>query len=257
MGDAFHAEWTKLRTLASTYWLLLAVAVLTVGVSIAVVASSSYQRNAYQDTSKLALSGVDLGQAAVAVLAVLVISNEYSTGMMCTTLTAMPHRLVVLGAKAAALTGLVAVGGVVAVGGSLLAGRAILPGNGFSVAHGYPLLSLGHGSTLRAAVGSVLYLVLVALLSFGVATAVREPATAIGTVLGPLYLLPLLAQVVGDPAWHRHLEQIAPMTAGLSIQATTELQSLPISPWAGLGVLASWSAGALFIGGLLLTVRDA
>jgi ABC-2 type transport system permease protein len=158
-----------------------------------------------------------------------------------------------LGAKAATLTGLVAIAGEVAVGGSLLAGRAILPGNGFTVAHGYPLLSLGHGPTLRAAVGSVLYLVLVALLSVGIATAVRESAMAIGL----LYLLPLLAQVVSDPAWQRHLEQIAPMTAGLSIQATTKLQSLPISPWAGLGVLAVWSAGALFIGGLLLNVRDA
>jgi ABC-2 type transport system permease protein len=257
MGDALNAEWTKLRTLASTYWLLLAVAVLTVGVSTAVVVTISYQPNAYQGTPRLALSGIDLGQAVVAVLAVLVISNEYSTGMMCTTLTAMPRRLVMLGAKAATLTGRVAIAGEVAVGGSLLAGRAILPGNGFTVAHGYPLLSLGHGPTLRAAVGSVLYLVLVALLSVGIATAVRESAMAIGTVLGLLYLLPLLAQVVSDPAWQRHLEQIAPMTAGLSIQATTKLQSLPISPWAGLGVLAVWSAGALFIGGLLLNVRDA
>ncbi|MGA3219774.1 MAG: ABC transporter permease [Acidimicrobiales bacterium] len=257
MRDALHAEWTKLRTLASTYWLLLAGAVLTVGVSSAVVATTSYQAAGFQDTPRLALSGIDLGQAVVAVLAVLAISNEYSTGMVCTTLTAMPRRLVMLGAKAATLACFVAVAGVVAVGGSLLAGRAILPGNGFTVAHGYHPLSLGHGPTLRAAVGSVLYFVLVALLSVGVATAVRESATAIGTVLGLLYLLPLLAQVVSDPAWHRHLEQMAPMTAGLSIQATTKLQSLPISPWAGLGVLAAWSAGALFIGGFLLNVRDA
>ncbi len=257
MRDALHAEWTKLRTLASTYWLLLAGAVLTVGVSTAVVAATSYQAAGYQDTPRLALSGIDLGQAVVALLGILAVGNEYSTGMMSITLTAMPRRLVMLGAKAATLTGFVSLGGVVAVGGSLLAGRAILPGNGFTVAHGYPLLSLGNGPTLRAAVGSVLYLVLVGLLSVGVATAVREPATAIGTVLGLLYLLPLLAEVVSDPAWHRHLEQIAPMTAGLSVQATTKLQSLPISPWAGLGVLAAWSASALFIGGTFLNVRDA
>jgi ABC-2 type transport system permease protein len=257
MHDALLAEWAKLRTLASTYWLLVAVAVLSVGASAGVVAASSYQPANYQDTPKLALTGIDVGQAVVAVLAVLVISNEYSTGMVRTTLTAMPRRLVVLGAKATTLIGVVAVGGVIAVGGSLLAGRVILPGHGFTVAHGYPLLSLGHGSTLRAAVGSVLYLVLVALLSFGVATAVREAATAIGAVLGLLYLFPLLAQVVSDPAWHRHLEQIAPMTAGLSVQATTDLHSLPVSPWVGLGVLAAWSAGALFIGGALMCARDA
>jgi ABC-2 type transport system permease protein len=257
MPEALHAEWTKLRTLASTYWLLLAVAVCTVGVSIAVLAASSYQAGSYQDTPKLSLTGIDLGQVVVAVLAVLVISNEYSTGTMSITLTAMPRRLVVLAAKAVTLTGLVAAVGVIAVGGSLLAGRIILPGNGFTLAHGYPVLSLGHGPTLRAAVGSVLYLVLISLLSLGVATAVRESATAIGVVLGLLYLFPFLAQVVSNPAWHRHLEQIGPMTAGLAIQATTNLQSLPISPWAGLGVLAAWSVGALLIGGLLLNVRDA
>lgn len=256
MRGALHAEWVKLRTLASTYWLLLAMAVLTVAASAAVVGASSYQPANYQDTPKLSLTGIDLGQAVVAVLAVLVISNEYSTNMMSTTIVAMPRRFVVLGAKASTLTGLVVVGGVVAVGGSLLAGKVILPGSGFTVAHGYPLLSLGHGPTLRAAVGSVLYLVLVALLSFGAATAVRESATAIGVVLGLLYLFPFLADVVSDPAWHRHLEQIGPMTAGLAIQATTNLHSLPISPWAGLGVLAAWTLASLLVGGLLLWLRD-
>ncbi|MGO9335786.1 MAG: ABC transporter permease, partial [Acidimicrobiales bacterium] len=211
----------------------------------------------YQDTPKLSLTGVDLGQAVVAVLAVLVISNEYSTGMMRVTLTAMPRRFAVLGAKAAALTGLVVFASAIAVGGSLFAGRLILPSKGFTVTHGYPLLSLDHGPTLRAAVGSVLYLVLVAVLSFGVATAVRDTAASIGVVLGLLYLFPFLAQVVGDPAWHRHLEQIGPMTAGLAIQATTNLQSLPISPWAGLGVLAIWAGVALVAGGILLRLRDA
>jgi ABC-2 type transport system permease protein len=257
MRDALRAESIKLRTLASTYWLFLAVAVLTVGVSSAVVAASSYQSGGYQDTPKLSLTGICLGQAVVAVLAILVMSNEYSTGMMSITLTAMPRRLVVLGAKAATLTGLVLVAGVIAVGGSLLAGRIILPGNGFTLAHGYQLLSLSHGPTLRAAIGSVLYLVLIALLSLGIATAVRESATSIGVVLGLLYLFPFLAQVVSDPAWHRHLEQIGPMTAGLAIQATTNLQSLPISPWAGLGVLAIWAGVALVAGGILLRLRDA
>ena len=177
--------------------------------------------------------------------------------MISVTLTAMPRRSVVLGAKAATLAGLVLVAGVIAVVGSLLAGRVILPGNGFTVAHGYPLLSLGHGPTLRAAVGSVLYLVLIAQLSLGVATAVRESAAAIGVVLGLLCLFPLLAQTIDRAAWRRHLEQIGPMTAGLAIQSTTGIRSLPISPWAGLGVLAAWSAVALFIGGLVLHPRDA
>jgi len=69
---------------------------------------------------------------------------------------------------------------------------------------------------------------------------VRDSATAIGVVLGLLYLLPIVAQLVTDPHWERHLQQIGPMTSGLAIQATTNLGTLPISPWAGLGVLAAW-----------------
>jgi ABC-2 type transport system permease protein len=110
---------------------------------------------------------------------------------------------------------------------------------------------------LRAAAGTVLYLALIALLSLGVATAVRDSTAAIGIVLGLLYLIPIIATAVNVPNWHRHLQQIAPMTAGLAIQATSGLRSLPISPWAGLGVLAAWAAAALMAGGLLLRFRDA
>ena len=258
MRDALHAEWTKLRTLASTGWLLLATVVLTIGVSAAMTAASSYSPNSpSQDTTELALVGIDLGQAIVAALAVLAMSDEYSSGMIHTTLTAMPRRTKVLAAKAGPIVILVLVAGAVTVGGCLLAGRLILPGRGYTPANGYQLLSLGHGPTLRAAAGSVLYLVLIALLSLGVATTVRDTALSIGAVLGLLYVFPLLAQVVSSPSWDRHLEQIGPMTAGLAIQATTNLRSLPISPWAGLGVVAAWSAGALLVGGLLLHLRDA
>ena len=110
---------------------------------------------------------------------------------------------------------------------------------------------------LRAVLGSVLYLALIALLSVGVAAALREAAAAIGAVLGLLYLFPIIGAVVGRPELARHIQQIGPMTAGLAIQATTGLSSLPISPWAGLGVLAAWAAGALLLGGLLLRLRDA
>jgi ABC-2 type transport system permease protein len=98
----------------------------------------------------------------------------------------------------------------------------------------------------------VLYLALIALLSLGAVTAVRDSAVAIGIVLGLLYLFPIVAAVVSDSRVQRHLQQIAPMTAGLDIQATIGLRNLPLSPWTGLGVLAAWAAGALLIGGLLL-----
>ncbi len=223
LPNALHAEWTKLRTVAGPAWLLAATAALTVAVSAAATAAVRCPSGIAcpVDTTKLSLSGVQLGQAVVAILAVLAISGEYSTGMIRITLTAMPRRSAVLAAKAAILTGLVLAAGTIAVLGSLLAGRLILPGHGFTPARGFPLLSLGDGPVLRAAAGSVLYLALIALLR------------------------------------QRHLEQIGPMSAGLDIQATTGLSSLPLSPWAGLGVLAAWAAGALLAGGLLLRLRDA
>jgi ABC-2 type transport system permease protein len=249
MPTALHAEWTKLRTVAGPAWLLAALVTLTTTVSSLALAENRYPSGTAcpVDTTKLSLTGVQLGQAVVAVLAVLVIGNEYSTGMIRVTLTALPRRTVMLAAKAAVLTSLVLAASLLAVAGSLLAGRLILPGQ----------LSPDSPSVLRAGLGSVLYLALIALLSLGTATIVRESAVAVGIVLGLLYLFPIVANVVGNATWHRHLEQIGPMTAGLAIQATTGLRSLPISPWAGLGVLAAWAAGALLAGGLLLRLRDA
>jgi ABC-2 type transport system permease protein len=255
---ALHAEWTKLRTLASTFWLLLTAAALTAAVSAAAAAAVRCPSgHCADDPAKISLTGIYLGQAVIAAVAVMAISGEYGTGMIRVTLAAMPRRLTVLAAKAAVLTGLILVTATIAILASLLAGRLILPGHGIGPSHGYPALSPGDGPVLRAACGSVLYLTLIALLSLGVAAALREAAAAIGVVLGLLYLFPIIGAVAGNPALARHIQQIGPMTAGLAIQATTGLSRLPISPWAGLGVLAAWAAGALALGGLLLHLRDA
>jgi ABC-2 type transport system permease protein len=252
MRPALHAEWTKLRTVAGPRWLLLGTITLTVALSVAVTSAMTCDAaGCSADTTKLSLTGVILGQALVAILAVQVFSGEYSSGMIRTTLTAIPHRTTVLAAKAVTLTGIVTAAGSAAVLGSLLAGQLILPG------HGYSALSLADGPTLRAAVGSILYLALIALISLGIAAIVRDSATSIGVVLGLLYLVPIVAQVIGDPHWQRLLQQIGPMSAGLGIQATTDLHSLPLSPWAGLGVTAGWAAAALVAGGLLICRRDA
>ncbi|MEK0099330.1 ABC transporter permease [Streptomyces sp. A475] len=257
-GRALRAEWTKLRTAGDLGRSLLLAVALTVAVGCGTAkAVKCPDAGCGQDAVKLALTGVTVGQAVIGVFAVLAVSGEYGTGMIRTTLTAVPNRLTVLTAKATVLTTVVLASGSAAIVASLLAGRCILPGNGFTEAHGYAPLSLADGPTLRAAVGSVLYLVLIALLGLGVATAVREAATAVGIVLGLLYLFPVVTHVVNDPEWQRHLQQISPMTAGLAVQATVHLHELPIGPWAGLGVLATWAAAALLIGSLLLHSRDA
>ena len=255
---SLHAEWTKLRTAPGTGWLLAGVVALTVAVGIMADAVARCPAGGCQfDPARASLTGVYLSQAVIVILAAVTVCGEYSSGMIRVTLTAMPRRITVLAAKAVTVTGLVLAAAAIAVAGSLLAGRLILPGHGFGPAHGYPPLSLSAGPVLRASAGSVLYLALIGLLSLGIAAAVRETAAAIGIVLGLLYIFPIIAAVVGSPAARRHLEQLAPMTAGLDIQATTGLRGLALSPWAGLGVLAAWAAGALLIGGLVLRLRDA
>jgi ABC-2 type transport system permease protein len=256
MTNALGAEWTKLRTLPGTGWLLAAAVISMAAVGAATAAAVRCPSGTCpEDPAKISLTGIYLGQMVIAIVAVLVISGEYGTGMISVTFAAMPRRFVVLAAKAAVLAVAVCPCGLVAVGVSLLAGRLILPGNGIGPAHGYPALSLADGPVLRAAFGSVLYLILIALLSLGVATCVRDSAVGIGAVLALLYLFPILGPVLGANLG-RHVQQIGPMTAGLAIQATVNTRALPIAPWAGLGVLAAWTAGALLAAAVLLRVRD-
>lgn len=255
--ETLHAEWTKLRTLPGTGWLLAAIIVLTIAIDAA--ASSSVNCPASgcaQDPVKLSLTGIEFGQALVAMLAVLVVSGEYGTGMIQVTFSAMPRRGRVLAAKAALVAGLTLVAGSAAVGVSVLIARYVMPGHGFTTARGYPPLSLGDGTTLRAAGGAVLYLALISLFSLGIAALARDSAASIGIVLGVFYLSPIMAQVVTDPAWHNRIERYAPMNAGLAIESTRGLASLPIGPWEGLGVLAAWAGAALLAGGGVLRLRD-
>ena len=256
--NTVHAEWTKIRTVPGPGWLLAAAIALTAAVgALAANATSCPGGGCQVDPAKVSLTGIYLGQAMVAIVAVTAVGGEYSTGMIRLTLAATPRRWLVLAAKAAVVGTACLAAGALAVLASVLAGRVLLDGHGIDPAHGYATLSLANGSVLRAAAGSALYLLLIALLSLGIAAMVRDPAVAIGVVLGLLYLFPIIAGAIGDAAWKRHLDQISPMVAGTYIQATTDLRSLPLSPWQGLGVLAAWAAAALLAGGLLLHLRDA
>ena len=261
MIRAARGEWTKLRTLVSTAWLLLALAAFTAGLS-ALGAWSLDGRGCTgpadcdPDLTRFSLIGVYAGQVAALVLGALAATAEYATGTIHPTLMANPRRPIVLAAKATVVTGLVLGAGLLGVLGSVLAGRFLLPGNGFTPAHGYPLLSLADGPTLRAAAGTVLYLALIALFALGAGLALRDTATTLTTVLALLFVAPMVAPFLSDPAWQRHLAQVVP-TAGLAVQTTKRLAELPIAPWAGLGVLAAWAAAALVAGTARFLLRDA
>jgi ABC-2 type transport system permease protein len=251
-GRALRMEWTKLRTVQTSWWSLAGLIGLTAGLgAIAMISLSGHcLPDCDRDTPRLSLTGVLLGQSAVVVLAVLTISAEYETMMIRGTLAASPRRGLVLAAKAATVTAAVLGAGLLSVLGSLLVGRAL-------VGREYPPISLADGPTLRAYLGTVLYLGLVALLSLGVATLVRHTAGGISVMLSLLYVAPIVSQLVSDPVWRMRLEQYGPMSAGLSIQATRHLDRLAIGPWAGLGVLAIYAAAAIIAGGIGLRLRDA
>ncbi|MFJ4786967.1 ABC transporter permease [Streptomyces sp. NPDC088794] len=241
-----HAEWTKLRTLPSTWWLLAALVALTLAIGAAaitpVAADVCPGGPCDEDTVKLSLTGVWLGQAACLILGVLTMGAEYGTGTIRTTLAAMPTRRRVLASKATVLALLTAAGGALGILASTLLADALLP---------------DYAPALRPTVGSVLCLALVALLGLALATMLRDTSAAITLGLGILYVVPLLVTIIPSPTWQHRLERWAPMPAALSIQSTRHLADLPIAPWPGLGVLAAYAAALLALACVLFRFRDA
>ncbi|WP_329118591.1 hypothetical protein [Streptomyces sp. NBC_01465] len=249
MTGALHGEWTKLRTVPANLWTLLALPA-TMTALTALIASGNNPHEVHPDPTALALSGVYFAQLAAVALAVAVVSSEYHPRLILLTLAASPRRTTVLAAKALTVTAAVLLAALPGTLGALLAGRATQHGT-----HQLPLLS---EPLARAALGTVLYLLLVALLSVGIALAVRHQAAATGLVLALLYGPYLATQLLKMSTHTLHLVQkFSPMTAGLAIQTTTGTGTAPLAPWTGLAVLAAYTAVSLAIGWTLLKYRDA
>lgn len=263
-----RAEWTKLRSVPSTAWSVLALIALTVLLSYVVAVSVTTSGGTPgctpgapgcgdEDVVMNGLSGVYLGQFAVVALAALVATGEYATGTMRSTLAAMPRRGAVLAAKAIVVAGLCLVAGLVAALAAFGVSQPFLHCNGFVPAQGYPIASLADEPVLRAVSGTGLYLALVGLLSLGVAMIVRHTAAAITIVLW-LLLAPFIAALLLPEHARELVQRYAPMTAGLAVQRTVErADSVPIGVWAGLGVLAAYAAVALAEGLVAIHRRDA
>jgi ABC-2 type transport system permease protein len=258
-----HAEWTKFRTARSCGWALVGVAVLMSAVGVLAVWSLDFDVCASVggrcdlDITKLTLTGAYVSQFAAVIPAVLVVTDEYADGMIRTTLAATPSRGQVFLAKGAVVVSTVLGAALLGVAASLAAGRQVLTAHGFTADHGYPPLSFADGLTLRAAAGTVLYLGLIALMSFGLASVLRDTAASLATVLSLLLIFPILSGLVTDPHWREALTRYSPMSAGLSIQVTRDPSGLAIQPWAGLGVLALYAVAASLLGYVLFAARDA
>lgn len=251
MRDALRAEWVKAWSVKSTGWLLAGLVVATLAVSIPVMLVATCSAGCGGDPGKLSLTGVYLGQVVAVVAGVMAIGNEYGTGMIRVSLTATPRRLTLLGAKTMILAGPLLLAAGLAVGGCMVAGWLILPGRG------YTGFEPGNAADWRAALESVIYLTLIAMLAHGLTTAVRESAVGAGVVLGLLFVFPALIPVVGNATLIRHLVQSCPLLAWQYTQATTASSNPPLSPWPALGVVALWAVGALLLGGLVFCRRDA
>ena len=252
MTSALRAELTKLRSVRSTTWSLAAILGLTI--ALGVVSSSTSHTDGGsgdQDLVMVSLAGVYFAQIAAVAFGVLAVCSEYATGTIRATFAANPRRRQVLAAKVAIVGGLVAGVSAVATVGAFYIGQAILRGNGFVDGNGYHAASLADGSTLRAVAIAAAYLVLLAVLSLGAASILRDTAAAISVVLGVLLVPWIVAGLLPENLAHA-IEKATPM-AGIAAQE----RGAPISPWGGFAATVGWAAAALVVALWLVRRRNA
>ena len=253
------SEWTKLRTLRSTRYALLAGVAMTIGFAIipALVNASRWSTMSAADRAgfhplETSLIGVTIAQLAIGVLGVLVISGEYSTGMIRSTFAAVPKRLPVLWAKAGVF-GLVTL--VLALPSTLIAffsAQAILRGhslNGHDIA-----LSFSDPGVARAVIGGALYLTLIGLLGLGLGAILRNTAGGISALAAILFVLPPLTSVL-PASWGDTISPYLPSNAGTAIMQTGH-PAHTLAPWTGLGLLAGYTAVAIALAAIQLRRRD-
>ena len=191
--QVIRSEWTKIRSVASTVWTLSLAMVVTIalGMLISALSRSEFDRmdardRAGFDPTFISFAGMSLGQLAMIVFGVLVVSNEYSTGMIRSSLAAVPQRGTFLFSKIAVATGLALAVGMVTSFAAFFLGQAMLGGHS---------ASLGDTGVLRAVIGGGLYMTLIAVFSMGVATMLRSPMLSLG-ILMPFFFL--ISTVLGN-----------------------------------------------------------
>ncbi|MFF9345916.1 ABC transporter permease [Streptomyces sp. NPDC014734] len=250
------SEWTKIRTVSSTVWTLICAFAVTVLMSAALCALMNAQfddlppleRGTF-DPTFVSFSGMVLGQLAMVVFGVLVVGTEYSSGMIRTSLAAVPRRGTFLFSKITVAGVLALVVGLVTGFVSFFLGQALL---------GDHHTDIGAPHVLRAVVGAGLYMGLIGIFSMGVATMLRSSMLSLG-ILMPFFFL--VSQILSVVPGAKKVAQYFPDRAGSKIMqvvpdAMNSGQS-PYGPWGGLGILVAWVVAALIGGCLVLKKRDA
>lgn len=261
-----RSEWIKLRTLRSTWWSLLVTIVMVVGLGVLFSALRAHRFNQDNaqfrgpgpgggldriglDPTLVSLRGVFLAQLAIGVLGVLVITGEYSTGMIRSSIAAVPHRRPVLIAKAIVF-------GVTALILTELAAFAAFVLGQQALKSTHLQASLSTHEALRAVIGAGLYLTLIGLLAVGLGFLIRNTAGAIAAVFGIVLVLPLLANALPSP-YSTDVSKYLPLNAGTQILMTGNYDSNMLSPWGGIAVTALYAVVALVAGAVVLVRRDA
>lgn len=256
--EALAMEWTKFRTVRSTYWTLLFAVVATIGIGALVCVVHINRFNHLSpgdrlefDPLRFSLAGIQLAQLAIGVLGALVMTNEYSTGVIRATFSAVPQRRLVLGAKAAVFALATFVVGEIASFAAFFVGQAILSSKNLET-------HIGNPGVLRAVIGGGLYLTALGLLGLGLGCLVRHTAGAIATLFGVLLVLPGIVAALPQ-SWQDTIERWLPVNAGEAIFRHGHGFGTPheLAPWTGLGVFCAYAAAALVAAGILLARRDA
>jgi ABC-2 type transport system permease protein len=247
--NLLRSEWTKFRSLRST-WLTVAVTVL-LGVGIGVLASAG-QADEYAggdwDPTAVSLTSIIVGQLAFGVLGVLVITGEYATGTIVPSVAAAPRRGQLLAAKAGVLAGAVVLLGQLIGFTSFLAGQAMIAGTGA------PHATLGQPDVLRAVIGSGLYLAAIGLLGLGLGAILRSTAGAIGALVSITLLIRALAQALPQDM-AKWVDRYWPTAAGEKIIAVLPTPNA-LSPWPGFTILCVFVAAICVAGYTVLRTRD-
>jgi ABC-2 type transport system permease protein len=254
-GDVLRSEWVKLRSVRSTFWALTVTVVLGIalGAVISAVTAHAYAKSSVSgklswDPTGVSQSGVAIASVAIVVLGVLCISSEYSSGMIRTSLIAVPKRGRVLAAKSLVLAAVTFVVGEVTCFAAFFAGQALISGHA-------PHAALGDPGVARAVAGGGLYLTALAVLSVAAGALLRHPAAAIAAMIAVLLVLPGIAQALPD-SWRNPVTEFWPTQAGSQL-TNVHHAAHTLQPWPGFGVMCLFVAIVYAIAWTLLDRRDA
>jgi ABC-2 type transport system permease protein len=258
LAGAVHSEWIKLKSLRSSWYSLLASVLIIVGLGTIFAAVHTHTVEQGQgpslsliafDPTQISLRGVFLAQLAIGVLGALIVTGEYSTGMIRSSLAATPHRQPVLLAKTIVFGAVAFVVSLAATFTGFLFGQ-------LAQASTHAQASLTTPGAFRAIIGAALYLTLIGLLGLGIGFLLRSTAGALATLFGIVLVAPLLAQALPSP-YDTDVIKFLPLSAGTQIITTVNLDSTLLAPWTGIGVTALYSIAALGAGAFALKRRDA